>query len=55
MTRRSRLVAASLVCVALATASSAGAQVWPMAEQGIYLTTFAIATVWAYRRARAYS
>ena len=32
-----------------------GAQVWPMAEQGIYLTTFAIATVWAYRRARAYS
>ena len=32
-----------------------GAQVWPMAEQGIYLTTFAIATVWVYRRARAYS
>lgn len=26
-----------------------GAQVWPMAEQGIYLTTFAIATVWLYR------
>lgn len=36
-------------------AGGTGAQVWPMAEQGIYLTTFAIATVWAYRRARAYS
>jgi hypothetical protein len=33
-------------------AGGTGAQVWPMAEQGIYLTTFAIATVWAYRRAR---
>lgn len=36
-------------------AGGTGAQVWPMAEQGIYLTTFVIATVWAYRRARAYS
>jgi hypothetical protein len=33
-------------------AGGTGAQVWPMAEQAIYLTTFAIATVWAYRRAR---
>lgn len=26
-----------------------GAQAWPMAEQAMYLTTFAIATVWVYR------
>jgi hypothetical protein len=29
-----------------------GAQTWPMAEQGIYLTMFAIATVWMYRSPR---
>jgi hypothetical protein len=29
-----------------------GAQTWPMAEQGIYLTMFAIATVWMYRAPR---
>jgi hypothetical protein len=34
-------------------AGGTGSQVWPMAEQGIYLTTFVIATVWAYRRAAA--
>ena len=33
-------------------AGGTGSQVWPMAEQAIYLTTFAIATVWVYRRVR---
>jgi hypothetical protein len=36
-------------------AGGTGSQVWPMAEQGIYLTTFVIATVWAYRRARVHT
>jgi hypothetical protein len=36
-------------------AGGTGSQVWPMAEQGIYLTTFVIATVWAYRRARIHA
>ncbi len=26
-----------------------GAEIWPMAEQGIYLTTFLVAALWAYR------
>jgi hypothetical protein len=30
-------------------AGGTGAGEWPMAEQGMYLTTFAIATVWTYR------
>jgi len=29
-----------------------GSQVWPLAEQGIYLSTFVAATVWMYRRGR---
>jgi hypothetical protein len=36
-------------------AGGTGAEVWPLAEQGIYLTTFAIATVWVYRRARVHA
>jgi hypothetical protein len=36
-------------------AGGTGSQVWPMAEQAIYLSTFAIATVWAYRRGRVSS
>ncbi len=36
-------------------AGGTGAQLWPMAEQGIYLTTFTIAAVWVYRRGRVHA
>jgi hypothetical protein len=36
-------------------AGGTGSQVWPMAEQGIYLSTFTIATVWMYRRTRIHA